>query len=394
MGYRVGIPGSRACGEPAQRVPPMRMVEVLFVSKPVAPPWNDSSKNLVRDIAGNLTRFSPVLMGRSGEPHPIDRGRVEAVYRAASDGGFSPSLQDNLAVFRRLLLGGSVDLWHFFFAPNPKSSAAGRFAGAVRRRPSVHTVCSVPTEGINVAKVLFADVTVVLSRFAHARFREEGIAESALRVIPPCVPALDEPTSAERIELRERHQIPQSAAVWIYPGDLEFGGGAEIALEAFAATNRSDALLLMACRRKTPRADEALARLLEQVKRWGIEERVRWVGETRQIHQLLALSDFILMVNRSAYAKMDYPLVALESMCLGRPVLVGEGTPAMELADDGGALGVKTSGEAVAAAVERLSADREAYEELGKRARALATTKLSPQEVAGAYELLYEELHG
>ena len=216
------------------------MAEVLFVSKPVAPPWNDSSKNLVRDIAGNLTRFSPVLMGRSGEPNPIGRGRVEAVYRAASDGGFSPSLRDNLGVFRRLLLGGSVDLWHFFFAPNRKSSAAGRFAGAVRRTPSVHTVCSVPAEGTDLAKVLFADVTVVLSRFAHARFREVGIAESALRVIPPCVTSLEEPTSAERFELRRRHEIPESVAVWIYPGDLEFGGGAEIALEAFAATNRSD----------------------------------------------------------------------------------------------------------------------------------------------------------
>lgn len=394
MGYRVGIPGSRACGPSAQRVPPLRMAEVLFVSKPVAPPWNDSSKNLVRDIAGNLTRYSPVLMGRSGEPTPIDRGRVEAVYGAGSDGGFSPSLKDNLGVFRRLLLGGSVDLWHFFFAPNPKSSAAGRFAGAVRRTPSVHTVCSVPAEGTDVAKVLFADVTVVLSRFAHARFREEGIAESALRVIPPCVPPLDQPTSAERTELRRRHEIPESAAVWIYPGDLEFGGGAEIALEAFAATNRSDARLLMACRRKTPQADEALTRLVELAKRRGIEGRVSWVGETRQIHELLALSDFVLMANRSAYAKMDYPLVALESMCLGRPVLVGEGTPAAELAEDGGALGVETSAEAVAAAIERLSGDRNAYEDLGKRARVLATTKLGPQAVAGAYELLYEELHG
>jgi phosphatidylinositol alpha-1,6-mannosyltransferase len=370
------------------------MAEVLFVSKPVAPPWNDSSKSLVRDIAGNLTHFSPVLMGRSGEPNPIDRGRLEAVYREASDGGFSPNLRDNLGVFRRLLLGGSVDLWHFFFAPNPRSSAAGRFAGAVRRTPSVHTVCSVPAEGADVAKVLFADVTVVLSRFAHTRFCEAGVAESTLRVIPPCVPPLDEPSAAERVELRRRHEIPESAAVWIYPGDLEFGGGAEIALEAFAATNRSDGLLLMACRRKTPLADEALTRLVEQSKRWGIEARVRWVGETRQIHELLALSDFVLMANRSAYAKMDYPLVALESMCLGRPVLVGEGTPAAELAEDGGALGVETNAEAVAAAIERLSGDRGAYEDLGARARVLATTKLSPQEVAGAYELLYEELHG
>jgi glycosyltransferase involved in cell wall biosynthesis len=117
---------------------------------------------------------------------------------------------------------------------------------------------------------------------------------------------------------------------------LEFGGGAEITLQAFAAWNRPEAVLLMACRRKTPQADEALTRLVAHAKRWGIESQVRWVGETRDIHELLALSDFVVMVNRSAYAKMDYPLVALESMCLARPVLVGTGTPPAELAEDGG----------------------------------------------------------
>ena len=75
------------------------------------------------------------------------------------------------------------------------------------------------------------------------------------------------------------------------------------------------------------------------------------------IHELLALSDFVVMVNRTAYAKMDYPLVALESMCLARPVLVGKGTPSAELAEGGGAVAVETSGEALAEAIESLSAD-------------------------------------
>ena len=370
------------------------MAEVLFVSKPVAPPWNDSSKNLVRDIAGHLRHYSPVLMGRPGQACPVDRGRVEAVYRAASAGDFAPSVRDNLGVFRHLLLGRSADLWHFFFAPNPKSSAAGRLAGAIRRVPSVHTVCSVPAETVSVRKLLFADVTVALSRFAYERFRQEGVAESALRVIPPSVPPLVEPTPAERGKLRTKHELPVDAPIWIYPGDLEFGGGAEIALDGFAAWNRPEAVLLMACRRKTPQADEALARLVTQARQWGVESQIRWLGETRHIHELLALSDFVVMVNRTAYAKMDYPLVALESMCLGRPVLVGEGTPSAELAEDGGAVAVETNGEALAEAIEGLSAGQAFHAEIRRRARELATSRFSPQEVAAAYELLYEEIHG
>jgi phosphatidylinositol alpha-1,6-mannosyltransferase len=370
------------------------MTEVLFVSKPVAPPWNDSSKNLVRDIAGHLQRHSPVLMGHPGQASPIDRGRVEAVYGPASAGGFAPSVRENLGVLRYLLLGGSADLWHFFFAPNPKNSAAGRLAGAIRRVPSVQTVCSVPAEGLAVKKLLFADATVALSRSAYERFLQEGVSESTLRLIPPSVPPLAQPTALERAQLRKKHELPEAAPIWIYPGDLEFGGGAEVALQGFAAWNRSDSVLLMACRRKTPQADEALSRLRGQAKKWGIESRIRWLGETRHIHEFLGLSDFVVMVNRTAYAKMDYPLVALESMCLARPVLVGKGTPSGELAEGGAAVAVETNGEALAEAIEGLSTDEAWYADVGQKARALATSKFSPQEVAAAYELLYEEIHG
>jgi len=370
------------------------MREILFVSKPVAPPWNDSSKNLVRDIAGHLGRHSPVLMGRAGQLNPLNRGRVEAVYRAEGSAGFAPSVRENLGVLRHLLLGRSADLWHFFFAPNPKSSAAGRLATVLRRVPSVHTVCSVPAEGVDVTKLLFADATVALSRFAYERFVEEGVSGRGLRVIPPSVPPLAAPTSLERKALRNKHALPETATIWIYPGDLEFGGGAEIALHGFAAWNRSDSMLLMACRRKTQQADEALSRLRAKTKQWGLDAQVLWLGETQHIHELLALSDFVVMVNPVAYAKMDYPLVALESMCLTRPVLVAKGTPSAELAEDGGAVAVETSGEALAAAIESLSGDRAAIGVVGRKARALATSKFSPQTVAEAYEVLYEDLHG
>jgi glycosyltransferase involved in cell wall biosynthesis len=368
------------------------MVEVLFVSKPVAAPWNDSSKNLVRDIAGHLRRHSPILMVRPGQGNPIDRGRVEVVYGPASSRSFAPSLQENLHVLGHLLLSHSGDLWHFFFAPNRKSSAASRFARAVRRVPSIHTVCSVPAENVPVKNLLFADATVVLSKLSFERFRHEGADGGALRWIPPCVAPLDEPSPLDRARLRQKHGLPEAAAIWIYPGDLEFGGGAQIALEGFAAWNRSAAMLLMACRRKTPRADQELTRLRAQATRWGIERRVRWLGETEHIRELLALSDFVVMVNRAAYAKMDYPLSALEAMCLGRPVLVARGSPAAELAEDEGVVAVEGSGEALAQAVERLSADQARCEAIGRRARSLATSRFSPSEVAAAYESLYEEV--
>lgn len=350
------------------------MPDVLFVSKPVAPPWNDSSKNLVRDIAGHLQRYSPVMIERQGVP-------------ASS---FSPGLRENIGVLRHLLRDADSDIWHFFFAPNRKSCTAAMFATAIRRVPTVHTVCSLPPEDSALQKLVFADVTVALSHFALDRFRSAGVPDASLRLIPPSVPPLPEPSDRHRATLRKKHRIPETSAVWIYPGDLEHGGGAEVALEGFAAYGHRDAFLLMACRDKTRSAGAARERLIERAQRWGVGAKVRWLGETRHIHELLALSDFTVLPNRSPYAKMDYPLVVLEAMSMGRPVLVGKGTPAAELAEWGGAMAVEPHGEALAHGIEQLSADQDSRETLGRRARKLVLQRFSPAKVAAEYEQLYE----
>ncbi|HSN83943.1 MAG TPA: glycosyltransferase family 4 protein [Polyangiales bacterium] len=368
------------------------MAEVLFVSKPVTPPWNDSSKNLARDIAGHLERHRPVLMGREGQPNPLDRGRVEPVYPASADGRFSLGPHAAWRVFRRLLLGPRVDLWHFFFAPNRKSSAAGRLATAARKAPSVHTACSAPPEGARWRDLLFADVTVALSRASYERFRREGVPESRLRWIPPCVPALDAPTARRRLVLRRELGFSETAPIWIYPGDLEHGGGAQCALQGFAAWKNRDAVLVMACREKTARAAEERTRLESQARRWGLTSRVRFFGETTRIHDLLAVSDFVVMANRTAHAKMDYPLVVLEAMSLGRLVVVGEATPSAELAEEGGALAVPAQGEALAEAIDRIDRDPSTKHAIERRAHELVATRFSPSRIAASYELLYEEV--
>ena len=165
------------------------MREVLFVSKPVHPPWNDSSKNLVRDLATGLRRSRPIVMTRRGAPPPMDGVSTTAVYGAAA-GGFSPALADNARVLGRLLFGARPSLWHFFFAPNRMSSRAGRFARTVRRVPVVHTVCSAPRRDVPLEAVLFADRTVVLSRRTERRFLEAGVPADRLARIAPAVPPL------------------------------------------------------------------------------------------------------------------------------------------------------------------------------------------------------------
>jgi hypothetical protein len=363
---------------------------VLFVSKPLGPPWNDSSKNLVRDLALGLTRYDAVAFGRRRDAGALGRARIEPLHPDVR-GAFSPGLRENGRVLLRLLAGARADAWHFFFAPNPKTSTVARLASGARRVCTVQTVCSVPGDGTDVARVLFGDRVVVLSRHTERRFLAAGVARERLVRIAPAVPPLEPPSEAERTRLRGALGISRDAPLVLYPGDLEFGEAARLVLEAHA-TLPPDVELALACRPKTPAARAKEAALRERARELATHARVHFVGETPEILTLVAAADVVALPSTVAYAKMDYPLVLLEAMALERPVLVAAGTPAAELAENGGARAVQARVESLAEELARLLADTDGRRALGAAARAVARADFSRERMAAAYELLYDEL--
>jgi phosphatidylinositol alpha-1,6-mannosyltransferase len=368
------------------------MVDVLLVSKPIVPPWHDSSKNLVRALATHMQRHTPIVLSQPGARLDIPRARVEPIY-AADAAGFSPALRDNARVLLRLLRGRRDECWHFFFAPNPRTSTVARAAARMRRVRTIQTVCSAPHPRVNVRAVTFADRIVVLSEHTRSRFIASGVAADRLRLIRPAVPVLV-PLPAERVSgARRRLGLPVGRPLIVYAGDLEFGRGADLALDSLADLPRTlDACLVMACRAKTDGARERASQLQARAQSLGLADRVLWFGETPFIHDLLAVADLVTLPTDTLYAKMDVPLVLLEAMALGRAVLVGAGTPAEELAVAGGAAVADTRRDAVSAQTAALLEDGARRASLGAAARALVARDYDAVRMTEAYESLYDEL--
>lgn len=366
------------------------MAEVLFVGKPIEPPWNDSSKNLARDLARSMKRHTPVVIGRAGAPPIGGRTRVEAELTEPTR-GFTPAFREKVQLFGRLARANEP-IAHFFFAPNAVTSTAARAVVLPRRIRTVHTICSAPAENARLRQILFADVNVVLSQHTEKRLLASGIPAARIRRIAPSIPALEVPSAEDRRFARRQLELPTSAFLVVYPGDLEFGRGAETMIEAIASLPRDDLRLVMACRTKTPKARERDQQMRMLARTLGIEDRVYWVGETRSIHALLGCADLVALPTDTLFAKMDLPLVLLEAMSMERPVLAAAGTAAEELADDGAAMPVRCDVDAVAAAIDRLSNDPATSRALGKLGRGRVLREHSPDAMAERYEALYDEL--
>ena len=366
------------------------MAEVLFVSKAIAPPWNDSGKNLVHDLARALTRHRPTLMIGAGALE-VPGARALRVY--AGQVGFAPALLDQARVFGHLLTARRHALWHFFFAPNPRSCLAGRAAKRARRKRAVHTISSAPRDPRAIVPLLFADVNVVLSAHTERRLLDAGLAPERLARIAPAIVPLAVKTPEERQRLRAELALPASAALVVFPGDLEFGEGAHLMIESARALHR-DVLVVMACRAKTERARVAERALRARCHERGLGSRVLFVGETARIHDLLACADVVALPSVDLYAKMDYPLVLLEAMALARSVIVAQGSAAAELSADGGARTVVAQADALTREIELLLADDRARAELGAAARTSVLTRYTATVMAAAYERLYDQLLG
>lgn len=364
---------------------------VLFVSKPIAPPWHDGSKNLVRDVAENLTRAVPTVMTTPDAPALGGRARSEAVYGDA--GRFSPALAANARVVRRLITGDAMDVWHFVFAPNPASSAFARAAIRARRLTGwrgkvVQTVASAPKDFRLARPLVFGDVVVALSEHTRGRLLGAGVGRRT-QVIPPCARAPG-PVDAARIAAA-RGPIGDAPYV-LYPGDYEVSTGAETFARAALAIvrDRPGLRCVFACRAKTARSGEARARIEKELAEAGLADRAVHLGEVDDMAALLAGARAVAFPVDDLYGKVDVPMVLLEAAALGIPVVAASGGPLEGLL--GASLVPPREPEALAAALAPLLDDEQARREAGARLESVYYARFSPAVVAAAYDALYAEL--
>ncbi len=363
-------------------------MRVLFVSKPVMPPWSDGSKNLVRDLVTHLRGVEPTVMASPGAPPLGPNVRQEAVYGEALR--FAPSR--NTLVLGRLLFGDPMDVWHFVFAPNALSSMAARGAIAAQRARGwtghvVQTVASRPKHWDGVRALLFGDRIVALSEWTRSRLLAGGTPASRLQVIPPCAPRVEAP-AAEVAEVRAALRLGDGPVV-TYPGDLEVSTGAPTVAAAVPEILRRvpGARVVFACRPKTPRAAEVEASLRAELA--PVAEYVRFAGTVRSMAALLGATDLVAFPVDDLYGKVDAPLVVLEAMALGKPVVVARGGPLEELGLPHVPPG---DAEALADMVVRALQDGAAREQLGQEAHARWQARHTPEVMAAQYLQLYASL--
>jgi len=365
---------------------------VLFVTKPIVEPFNDGTRAIVMALGPALETVSPLVMTVPPAPR-VDGVTWVPVY--GRPGGYAPGLRNNARAARYLAFGPRAELWHFVFAPNPSSSRMGRVLKRWRRVPVVQTIASRPRSFAEPRGVLFGDVVVAQSestRQAFLRAFEAASVEPScrpeLRVIPPPLGVLPRPRPEAHQAVRAELGIDEDAPIVLYPGDLEVSRGKDRVASAIPEllANHPRLVVVIAYREKTARARG----LAEDLERGLGTKRVRLVRESRDILALVQASQLLLFPVDDLYGKVDIPIILLEAMELGTPILVTDEGPLAEL-ESVARVEPERPDELVKEVLSLLT-DQPRRQALVPAQRAEVARRFSAAPIARAYESIYEEL--
>jgi len=153
------------------------------------------------------------------------------------------------------------------------------------------------------------------------------------------VPELSTPSTEDVRSVRRSLGLNAEQRYLIYPGDLETSSGADAtaALAERVPAVLPDLLTVFAYRRKTARAAEVAERLSARLP----GASTRFVQNAPNILALLAGAAAVVFPVDDLWGKVDLPIVLLEAMALGVPVVVLDQGP---LCDLGGVVKVPNLG--------------------------------------------------
>ncbi len=366
--------------------------QVLMISKPIVPPWNDSAKNIVRDQVVMGKRYGYRVMTTPGAAPLSPNVSNEAIY---SDGGrFAAGLRQNARVMLAGIRPRGASIYHYFFAPNTLTSTAGRIQRLTARVPTVQTACSAPSSFDRAAGLVFTDMLIVLSRDTEQGFLRAGVSPSKIRRIAPGIRPIDPPDEETRAAVRKLHRL-KSGPVFIFPGDYEFSRAADTVAGAAGKilTSIPESTLIFACRIKRDASREIQDGIKRRLADLG--DRVVFLNEVDHMPALVGACDMVLLPSESLFAKMDVPLVLLEAMSQKVPIIIADSPPLDELLETGSAMGIPPADpDGLAEAVVSLWSDvprRSAMGEAGARA---VKDKFSAGNMAASVEDVYDEILG
>lgn len=232
-------------------------------------------------------------------------------------------------------------------------------------------------------------VTAVSAAVADSLVRDYGVDRARLRVVPNGAEPPDEGAERPAVRrLREELGAGVLRPLWVCAGRLEEQKGQDVLLDALAEVRRRglEFVAVLAGEGRQRAALEERARAL------GLEANVHFAGQVDDVGPLLAAADAVAMPSRWE----GLPLVLLEALARGRPVVASAVGGVPEAVSDGEHARLVPPGDvpALAGALEEFHRHPDAALRMGWRGALRVRERYTWERVVETFEAVYDEALG
>jgi len=372
--------------------------KILYVSRPLTPPWDEASKNFAHNLAKEIAHDSNspeihlmTTRTKLGLPKHI---KQEEIYKySEKDFKFSDKLR---SLFFQLLFKNSFDIKHYFFTPTKSNSwmIKNLLRGKAKTIQTVATLREDLFSDKEIKKMMFGDIITTYSDYAKNKLNSLGF-ENIYKIYPG-IDLHDYYPREKSDEELKKACFTKDNFIINFAGEYIRLGAMDTVIDSFIEVSKQipEARLSLAVRVKNEKDAEKKEAVVAKLKKENILDKISFHDSgSYKMSDIYNLSDISIFPAGNMKGKFDIPLVVIEAMACAKPVIISDLPILKEFSGDNNSIAVeKDSAPALTQAIVDLYNDKEKRLTLAKNALEYSHKNFNIHVAAQKYMEIYNRL--
>ena len=383
-----------------------KKTKILFVTRPIAPPWDEASKNMAYQLAINVAKINPNL-----EIHLMTKGDLKdaisdlpkniiqhPIYTSAeNDFTFSQKIR---AILFQWKMKNQFDIVHYFFTPSKLNGFIIKNFLYPKKSKTIQTIATLRGDLMSdeeIKKSIFGDILVAYSKHTKKKLKRLGFSHT--HHIYPGIDIEDFTPQEKNSELLKECNLTANDFILSFTGEYVRLGGIEESIDSFIEVSKQipAAKLFLTLRVKNEKDAEKKKKIIVKFKKLGLLNKIVFgdkVDFSRyKMSDVYNLHDINIYPIHNMNGKFDIPLVVPEAMACKKPVILSDLPLLKEFANHNNAIIIeKENTKELTEAILDLYNNPEKREEIANNGMRFVRRKFNIEFIAEEYNNLYESL--
>jgi glycosyltransferase involved in cell wall biosynthesis len=371
--------------------------KILLVTRPIAPPWDEASKNFAFNLAKNITDQEIYLLTNGLIDDFPQHIRQKPIYTSNAF-----SYIQKLRLIKHLRkMRNDFDILHYVFTPTKQNAFLIKNLLNCKMNKCARTIQSIATlredlySDKDLRNLIFGDLVVTYSDYAKNKLNLLGF-NNVKRVYPGIDLAYFKPGPKDE-KSATNYRLKTTDFIVTYPGEYTRLGATDditsMLLRYADVFKQNSIKLIFACRLKNNDDIKKKEEVIEKLKKNNCLDQVIFIDTFSDMATLYNLSDAIIFPVRDMKGKFDIPLVLIEAMASEKPVIISDLPIFHEFATTDNSVKIK-SGDVgqLKDAIINLWQNKPLAEKIGKNSRKFVQDHFDIKKIAEIYREIYAKL--